>query len=501
MSQTAPVATAPDRSRWITLGIIAAAQLMVVLDVSIVNVSLPHMQASLEMDAAHVQWVVTAYTLAFGSLLLIGGRVADFWGRKRTFLVGLAGFATVSLIAGLAQTDLWLILARGAQGMFGAMLAPAALSIMTVTFTEPKERATAFGVFGAVSGSGAAIGLLLGGFLTDVLDWRWVLWVNVPIAIVVGLAAVLNMKESRRDGKAQWDIAGVVLAATGLFSLVFGFSRIGETEGTEGWTDPLALGSLALGVVLLVAFFVVEARVPAPMLPLRIVLDRVRGGSYLVFFFLGAGLFTVFLTLSFYLQTLLGYSALETGIHMVPNALMIILTSGLVSRLVPRFGPRPFIMVGFALAITAVLLYLRITPEDQYWTHVFPSLVLFGMGMACIFMPISQTALTGIEPRDAGVGSALLNTAQQVGGSIGLAILTTVQIQARQASVDEIGLSSAVGPAGNPLPFPESFIAGYHAGFIGVAVVMALGLITAFVLIRVTERELEEREDEAIGLH
>lgn len=337
----------PDPRRWIILAVLAAAQLMIVLDASIVNIALPSAQEELGISNADRQWVVTAYTLAFGALLLLGGRIADYTGRKRTFIVGLLGFAAASALGGVASNQELLFAARGLQGAFAALMAPAALSLITVTFTEPKERAKAFGVFGALSGGGAAIGLIVGGVLTEYTSWRWCLGVNVPVALLVAALAIRYVHESKAHGDTRYDVPGVLLATAGLFSLVYGFTEAAratnpdDPRSTEvlGWTAPTTVGFLLAAVVLLVAFVAWERRSSNPMLPLHVVLDRNRGGSYLIFLFVGAGLFAMFLFLTYYFQVNLGYSPLKSGFAFLPFSVGIILTAAVVAQLLPRVGP------------------------------------------------------------------------------------------------------------------------------------------------------------------
>lgn len=486
-----PETSTPDPNRWRMLAVIAVAQLMIVLDGSIVNVALPHMQAALGIADANRQWVVTAYTLAFGGMLLLGGRVADYWGRKRTFLVGLLGFAGASALGGMAPTQEFIFAARGLQGLFAALLAPSVLSLMTVAFTDSKERAKAFGVFGALSGGGAAIGLILGGILTDGPGWRWVMWVNVPLALITASFAWFIVRESKSDGHPSYDLPGAALATSGLLSLVYGFTRV--SDSSKGWADPVAIAGLAASVVFIAAFIFVERRVAHPLLPLRIPAHPVRGGSYLTFLLVGSGLFAMFLFLSYYFQGVLGYSALKTGLHFLPFSVGLILTAGIVARVLPRVGPRPLMIGGLALASTGMLLLLRIQPQDQYWTHVFPSLVMMSVGMAFVFIPTSSTALMGVSPRDAGVASALLNTSQQVGGSVGLALLSTLSLAATNRSVDKLGTVKRTLSDGSVIHVPgaESLVAGFHAGFMWGAALLALGLIAAAIFVRVRKHEFQ----------
>ncbi|WP_369136940.1 MFS transporter [Modestobacter versicolor] len=468
----------PDPRRWAALAVIAIAQLMIVLDVSVVNIALPDAGADLGISAANIQWVVTAYTLAFGGLLLLGGRIADFIGRKRAFLVGLAGFAGASALGGIAPNQELLFAARGLQGAFAALLAPAALSLLAVTFTDAKERARAFAVFGAISGGGAAIGLILGGVLTEYASWRWTLGINVPIAAVTAVFAVVLVKESRATGDRRYDVPGALLSTLGLVSLVYGFSKAAE-EGV-GWTDPVTLGLLAAAAVLLVSFVLYERRASHPLLPLRVVLDRNRGGSYLVFLLVGAGIFAIFLFLTFYFQQTLGYSPLESGFAFLPFSGGIILGAGIVSQLLPRVGPRPLILVGLALGVLGMLWLTQIESTSAYVTEVLPAEIAISFGMAAVFVPASSTALVGIGEHDAGIASAVLNTSQQVGGSLGLALLSTFYASAVTGHL-----------ADNPGEAPgEAFVHGYHVAFLWGAVFLAVALVIAAVLISAKKDDL-----------
>ncbi|QXG75240.1 MFS transporter [Modestobacter sp. L9-4] len=468
----------PDPKRWLALAVIAIAQLMVVLDASIVNIALPDAGKDLGITAANIQWVVTAYTLAFGGLLLLGGRIADFIGRKRAFLIGLAGFALASALGGIAPNQELLFGARALQGAFAALLAPAALSLLAVTFTDPKERARAFGVFGAISGGGAAIGLILGGVLTEYASWRWTLGVNVPIAIITMIVAVPLVKESRATGDRRYDVPGVLLSTLGLVSLVYGFSKAAE-EGV-GWSDPVTLTLLAAAVVLLVSFVLYERRASHPLLPLRVVLDRNRGGSYLVFLLVGAGIFAIFLFLTFYFQQTLGYSPLKSGFAFLPFSGGIIVGAGVVSQLLPRIGPKPLMIVGLALAVAGMLWLTGIGEQSSYVTEVLPSLLAISLGLAAVFVPASSTALVGVEEHDAGIASAVLNTAQQVGGSLGLALLSTFYASAISGyAADNPGSSQGA-----------AFVHGYHVAFIWGSVILALALVIAAVAISAKKDDL-----------
>ena len=417
--------TTYDR-RWLALAVIGVAQLMIILDASIMNIALPHAQKALHISDADRQWAITAYTLTFGGLLLLGGRIADYLGRKRTFLVGLFGFAGASALGGLAQNAGWLFGARAVQGVFAAVLAPAVLSLITTTFTEAHERAKAFAVYGAISGTGAAIGLIAGGALTEYLSWRWTLLVNTPIALVVAAAAIKLIGESRAEGDRHFDVPGALVATGGLALLVYGFTE----ASLHGWTASLTLTLLAVAAVLLIGFVAWERRANNPMLPLRIVLDRNRGGSYLAFFLATLAMFAVFLFLTYYFQGVLGYSALKAGVAFLPFPLGIITSSTIASRTLPRFGPRVLAASGFSLATLGMLWLTQLPATSSYGVHVVPAMLMISLGMGQVFVPLSSTALLGVPNHDAGAASALVNTMQQVGGSLGVAFLNTIATSA-----------------------------------------------------------------------
>ncbi|PJI86695.1 MFS transporter [Luteimicrobium subarcticum] len=475
--------------RWAALAVIAIAQLVIVLDTSIMNVALPSAAEDLDISPANIQWAVTAYTLAFGGLLLLGGRIADYLGRKRTFIIGLIGFAAASGLGGMAMNEGWLFGSRALQGVFGALLAPAALSLITVMFVEPHERARAFGVFGAIAGGGAAIGLIAGGVLTEYLDWRWCLYVNVPIVIVTAIFAARIVPESKAAGDTRLDIPGAILATGGLVALVYGFTEAAkqttDAQGnptTVGWTDPLVLTLFAVAVVALVLFVYLQTRVKNPLLPLRIVLDRNRGGSYLVFLLAGAGMFAMFLFLTLYFQDILGWEPLKTGFAMLPFSLGIIAMAGVVSRLLPKLGPKPLMIPGLAFATIGLLLLTRTSTEGSYWTQVFPGILVMSLGMAAVFIPVSSTALIGVGGHDAGIASAVLNTSQQIGGSLGLALLNTVAIS---AATDKIGdlVAGGANPK-DPMTAATAQVHGFHTAYVWGAGFFAIALlIAAFVIV------------------
>jgi EmrB/QacA subfamily drug resistance transporter len=490
-------AQAPDPRRWWALAVLAAAQLMIVLDASIVNIALPSAQEDLGISNANRQWMVTAYTLAFGGLLLLGGRIADYTGRKRTFIIGLLGFAGASALGGIAPSQELLFAARALQGAFAALMAPAALSIVTVTFTDPRERAKAFGVFGALAGGGAAIGLIVGGVLTEYASWRWCLGVNVPVALIVAAAAIPLVHESKAHGDTRYDVPGVLLATIGLVSLVYGFTEAAKATNpddpndtsVQGWGAPSTIGFLVLAVVLLVAFVLWEQRAKNPMLPLRIVLDRNRGGSYLVFLLVGAGLFAMFLFLTYYFQINLGYSPLKSGFAFLPFSAGIILTAGAVAQLLPRFGPRPIMIPGLVMAVAGMLLLTQIGPDTSYWTHVFPAEVLMSVGLAGVFIPASSTALVGVGHHDAGVASAVLNTSQQIGGSLGTALLNTLFAGAVTAYVTDNPITD---PAKAEAIGNSALIHGYHVAFFWGAVLLAAALVATLVFINARKEDVPQ---------
>ena len=494
-------APVPDPTRWRALGVIAIAQLMVVLDASIVNLALPSAKASLGISDANQQWVITAYTLTFGGLLLLGGRIADYVGRKRAFVIGLIGFATASALGGLAPSQGFLFAARGLQGAFAALLAPAALSLLAVTFHEPKERAKAFGVYGAISGGGAAIGLLLGGVLTEYLSWRWCLLVNAPIAIAAVIMAIPWVHESKAEGDTRYDVAGAFTATLGLVSLVYGFTKAAPKglKDSAHWTDPGTLVWFAAAAILLTAFFAIENRVSNPLLPMRVLLDRNRGASYLVSLITGIGLFAMFLFLGLYLQVILHYSPVKAGFAFLPFSLGIILGAGIAAQLLPRVGPKPLIVPGLIAGSVGLLMLTRLTPETEYASHVLAPMLIISVGMAFVFIPVSSTALHGIGHHDAGVASAMINTSQQVGGSLGTALLNTVAVTASAAyltahSVRGQGATLAALTQG----YTRAFAVG--AGFLFAAAVVALFMLKVGKEAVLEEDEAPEADEVAMSV-
>jgi EmrB/QacA subfamily drug resistance transporter len=484
----APHVEAPDPKRYWSLAVIALAQLIIVLDASVVIVALPSAQRALHISVANRQWVMSAYTLAFGSLLLLGGRIADYLGRRRIFIVGLLGFGAASALGGLAQDQAMLFGARALQGAFAALMAPAALSLLTVTFTEAHERARAFGVYGAISGGGAAIGLVLGGTLTQLASWRWTLLINVPIALGAALAANRVIRESRGEARAGYDLPGAVSVTGGLFLLVYGFT----TAGTHGWGAPLTVALLTGAVALMATFVGIELRSQHPLLPLRVLLDRNRGGSYLASLLVGSALLGTFLFLTYFFQGTLHYSALKTGFAFLPFSGGIIIGAGLASRLLPRTGPRALMVTGLVVATGGLIWFTRLGVDSSYLTYILPPEILVSLGMGMTFVPMSSTALIGVEPKDAGVASALVNTTQQVGGSLGTALLNTVAATAATTYLATHARSAAATQT--------AAVHGYTTAFTVSTVLLAVAAVVVGVLVRSSHhRQAEPAETTPMG--
>jgi EmrB/QacA subfamily drug resistance transporter len=422
-----PPPAAAAAHRWWILATVGLAQLMVILDATIVNIALPTAQRDLVFSNADRQWVVTAYSLAFGSLLLLGGRIADRIGRKTTFLIGVAGFAGASAVAGAASNFTMLITARGAQGAFGAILAPSALALLNTTFSAGRDRSRAFGIYGAIAGAGGAIGLLLGGILTENLSWRWTLYVNVAFAALAFAGGLIFVTQSGRDKNTRLDIPGAALAVSGLFSVVYGFSN----AETYAWSSPLSWGFIAGGGALLAVFAWWMTKAAHPLLPLRILANRTHAASYMSLFISSVGMFGVFLFLTYYLQQILGYSPITTGLAFLPMVASLMLTSTTsTSVLLPRTGPRLIMPLGMALAATGLYLLTFLGAHSTYAAHLLPALVILGLGLGFIFATAISLATAGIDDQDSGVGSAAVNTMQQVGGSVGTSLLNTLAASA-----------------------------------------------------------------------
>ncbi|GAA2496676.1 MFS transporter [Streptomyces gobitricini] len=469
---------APDPSRWKALVFIALAQLMVVLDATIVNIALPSAQQDLGISDGNRQWVITAYALAFGGLLLFGGRIADLWGRKRTFVVGLLGFAAASALGGAATGEAMLLGSRALQGAFGALLAPAALSLLAVMFTDAKERAKAFGIYGAIAGGGGAVGLILGGVLTEYLDWRWTFFVNIPFAVVAAAGAYFVIREPAGGrNPSPLDIPGVVLSTLGLVSLVYGFTR----AESQGWSDASTIGLFVASAVLLGAFLAVEAKVKSPLLPLRVITERNRGGVYLSLGLAVIAMFGLFLFLTYYLQIVKGFSPVETGFAFLPMIVgMITGSTQIGARLMTRVAPRLLMGPGFLTAATGMLLLTQLEVGSSYAGLILPAQLLLGLGMGTAFMPAMSLATHGVEARDAGVASAMVNTSQQVGGAIGTALLNTIAASATTAYITE-NAAAAASPQARKLLQLQGMVEGYSA-----AIWWAVGILVVSAVIAVT---------------
>ncbi|MFD9322381.1 MFS transporter [Streptomyces sp. NPDC060053] len=483
--QPRETAAAPDPRRWWALAVIATAQLTVLLDGTIVNIALPSAQRDLGMSDGNRQWVITAYTLALGGLLLLGGRVVDIFGRKRAFVTGLLGFAAASALGGAATAPGVLFTARACQGAFAALLTPSALSLLITTFTEPKERGRAFGVYGSISGIGSAAGLIAGGLLTEYLNWRWCMYVNVPIALGAVAAALWILPDGARGTALRLDVPGAVLGCGGLTAVAYGFS---EAE-PRGWHSRPVLGALALGAALLVLFVVRQTRARHPLLPLGIVRDRRRAGALLVTGLGQIGMFGLLLFMTYYLQGVLGYSAVAAGVAFLPlTAAMTIGVTQIAARLAPHTAPRRVIVPGLLSAALGMLLLTRIDTDSAYVPHVLPAMVLFGLGLGSAGMTAMVAATAGVLPRDSGAASAMVTTSQQIGGSLGTAVLNTV---AASAAARHLAHSSRT----DTLARAESTVHGFTVALWGVVGLLLLTAAAAALLIDGPAPQRAERRD------
>jgi EmrB/QacA subfamily drug resistance transporter len=468
-----PPVTDPDHARrWWILAVLGTAQLMVILDNTIVNIALPTAQHALGFSNADRQWVITGYSLAFGSLLLLGGRIGDIIGRKRALLIGLIGFAGASALGGAAASFAMLVIARTIQGAFGALLAPSVLALLTTTFADPAERGKAFGIYGAIAGGGGAIGLLLGGILTSYVSWRWTLFVNLVFAAVAATGVALLLRNNRPDNRDPLDIPGLVLATGGLFAVVYGLSH----AETTAWSNPYTIAFLVVGVALLAAFALVERRAPYPLLPPRIVRSRTRGGSMLAMLLASIGLFGIMLFLTYYLQATLRFSPVKTGIAFLPLVAALVGTAQVSNRvLLPKYGPKVIVPIGLLLAALATYLFHLLGLHSSYAGHVLPDLVILGIGFGLSIAPSFSTGTLGLRPHDAGVGSASLNTSQQVGGSIGTALLNTLAAGAATAYL--------VGRAATPANLQAAALHSYTTAFWWASVVFVIGAVVGGVVL------------------
>jgi EmrB/QacA subfamily drug resistance transporter len=479
INDAASINSAWDRRRWLILGVIALAQLMVVLDLTVMNIALPSAQRALHFTTVDRQWVVTAYTLAFGSLLLLGGRLADLLGRKVTFLAGLAGFAGVSAIGGASVNFTMLITARACQGAFAALLVPSALSLLTTTFTGQKDRGKAFGIYGAIAAAGGAVGLLLGGALTEYLSWRWTLYVNLIFAGVAFTGGALLLRRQPSPVKPRLDIPGVLLVSGAVFCLVYGFSN----AAVHSWHAPATWGFLVAGAALGVLFAVWQGRAVHPLLPPRVVLDRNRGGAYASMLIAGAGLFGIFLFLTYYLQQTLGYSPLVTGLAFLPIAAGSALASNLATIvLMPRVGPKPLVGFGMLAAAGAMAWLAQLGPHTGYAAGVLGPIILSAIGLGIVIAPAINTGTFGVAPQDAGVASATVTVGQQLGASVGTSLLNTI-FAAAVAAYLAAHLASA-RLIGRPALTGLALAHGYDTAFWWTAGIFAGGAVVGSALLR-----------------
>ncbi len=494
-----PGVTAGGGSRRLGLAllVIATAQLMVVLDGTIVNVALPHIQRALGFSGTGLEWVINAYAITFGGLLLLGGRAGDILGRRRVLVFGLLLFSGASLFGGFATSQWWLLTARAVQGVGGAVIAPTALALISTNFPQGAERNRAFSVYAAMAGAGAAAGLVLGGILTTYASWRWVFFVNVPIGILVAAAAPRVLTESpRRPGRIDW--AGAVTGCGGVALLVYGLSKAATgADGVSHWGDAQVVTSLTASVVLLVSFVLIEMRSSHPLLPMRVLADRNRAGALLVMLCVATGLFGVFFFLTLFIQTVLGYSPIRAGIAFLPFAVGVVIASTLASPLVARIGPRPLIVAGSAMVAGGMFWYSRLTEHAGYASHLLGPTLVSSFGLGLVFVPLALVILHNVAEQDSGVASSLLNTAQQVGGAVGLALLGTVAWTAVANSVRTQVAHAAA--AGQPLPKPgtppasiynHALTVGFSRGFVVAAGIALLALLIAIVTIRISRQEL-----------
>jgi EmrB/QacA subfamily drug resistance transporter len=459
---------ASERRKWLALGLLSAVQFMVVLDIAIVNVALPSIKVDLGFSQENLQWVISAYALLFGGFLLLGGRAADLLGRRRIFLVGVVVFTLSSFLAGLAWSETSLIGARAFQGLGAAIISPAALSILSVTFQEGRERNIALGVWGAVGGFGAAAGVLLGGVLTDALSWEWIFRVNVPVGIVAFAVAPFLLTESRDAHVKRFDVPGAVLVTAGLSSLVYAITQ----AGVHGWTSGRTIGFFVASAVMLVGFVLWEARHPEPLMRLGIFRIRTVAGANVAGFIMGTAMFSMFLMLTLYMQQVLGYSAMKTGVAYLAVAGSAIVWSAVAAQLVTRIGVKPVLTAGMAFLTAGLVLFTQVSVGGSYVADLLPGFLLIGVGIGFAFVPISIAALAGVQPAEAGLASGLINTSQQIGGALGIAALATI---ATSRTTDQLATGTAT---------PQALVDGFTAAFIVGAVIAAVGIVASLTLIR-----------------
>ncbi len=474
----------------LALFVIAAAQLMVVLDATITNIALPAIQTDLGVSDANLAWIVNSYALAFGGLLLLGGKAGDLFGRRKMFQVGTAVFTLASLLGGLAPNESLLIGARVLQGVGAALAAPSALALITTTFPAGKSRNTAMGVYAAMGGVGATVGLLLGGTLTDLLDWRWVFFVNIPIGLAV-LAGTRTLVAARRH-PGRLDVPGAITGTGGLIALVYGITRGGE----HGWTDGVTLVSFAAAAVLLTAFLYLQARTVDPMMPLRLFKDRTRSGSYVTMLFIGAGMFATFYFLTLYMQLILGYSPVRTGFAYLPFSFGMAMAAGISSKLVTHLAPRLIAGPGLLVAAVGMLWFATLEPDSSYTAHLMPAMFVTALGLGMSFVPMTLGAVSGVSHQDTGVASALLNTAQQIGGALGLAILSTISTSAADDKLPQAAGSLYRGLATNDFALVakagDAVTHGYTMAFVAAAAMFVAGLLVTGVAINAGRQQHTE---------
>jgi EmrB/QacA subfamily drug resistance transporter len=460
------------RRRWSALALIVTAQFMVILDVAIVNVALPSIKSDLGFSQTGLQWVITAYAIFFGGTLLLGGRLADLLGRRRMFVAGLALFAASSLLCGLAWSSSSLVAFRAVQGLGGALLAPAALSLLMTTFAEGRDRNRALGIYGAASGSGAAAGVLLGGVITSYLGWSWIFFVNVPVGVAAIALAPLLLRESRADlAHRHFDLAGAASVTSGLMLLVYGLTR----ATTDGWSSPVTIGLISAAAALIAAFVAIESRSRSPLLPLRIFRRRALAGANAAMAIVGAVAFSEFFVLTLYLQDVLHYSAVQTGVAFTAFALTVVVTSNIAQVVVGRVGVRATLLVGLSLATVSIALLTRLPVDGHYFWDIFPAFVLGGAGMGFSFVPVTIASLTGVDRADAGVASGLVNTSRQIGGAIGLAVVSTIAATVTSDYVHAHGLSAAS---------PAATVHGFQTSFEVLGGLLLAGIVIAAVFLR-----------------
>jgi EmrB/QacA subfamily drug resistance transporter len=467
---TEAVVAAPDPRRWLTLAVVGAAFFMTILDVAIVNVAIPSIQLKLHTTPATVQWVLIAYSITFGGFLLLGGRMADLLGRRLIFLVGLTLFTVASLVCGLAGSIAILIAARAVQGVGAAIISPAALSIVSTTFEEGADRNKALGIWGALGGSGAAAGVLFGGILTKYLGWEWIFFVNVPVGALVFALTPIFVPESRADmPDRRFDAAGAVTVTGGLALLVYAISKAPDV----GWGSARTILLLIASGVILAAFVLIELRGRAPLMPFSIFRIRSVLGANVVGFLLGAVIFADFFILTFYVQETLHWSALKTGVTFLATAGTTVIWAGVAQALTTRYGPRPVIVTGLLVLAASMVAYTRIPVDGHYWPDLLPAYITFALGLAFAFVPVTIAALAQVAPREAGLASGLINTSQQIGGAIGIAIATTIF----RTKAKDLGFT------------PQAFVTGYQDAFWALVALALLGAVAAFILLRGVKRE------------